>query len=207
MLKFLITGFKPYLKHSFNSSEELVKLLSSQRKTIEKEFKIKLYTLTLKVSYRDCEKRFLRKFQKIKPDIVLSFGMSSKTRKVKIERIALNIDDSELPDVDGEVRKGKKIVKDGPAAYFATIPVEKLHEELVEAKIPSIISNHPGTYVCNHLFYYGLYTIEKLERETKMGFIHLPKFRKFGKNTLELLMKTGKICIKVCGKNFKQNFP
>jgi pyroglutamyl-peptidase len=40
--------------------------------------------------------------------------------------------------------------------------------------IPSIISNHAGAYVCNHVFYTARHEIERLGAGIPCGFIHVP---------------------------------
>jgi pyroglutamyl-peptidase len=36
------------------------------------------------------------------------------------------------------------------------------------------VPHHAGTYLCNHLFYYGLHLIETLGLGTRMAFVHVP---------------------------------
>ena len=81
------------------------------------------------------------------PDAVLSFGVSFLTDTLRLERIAVNIDDAEYPDSDGNRRSGQKISKEGPVGYWTTVPLSVMHQALADADIPARISNYAGTYV------------------------------------------------------------
>lgn len=45
---------------------------------------------------------------------------------------------------------------------------------MLEAGIPSSISNSAGTYVCNHAFYCLMHAISNNYPNIKGGFIHVP---------------------------------
>ena len=45
---------------------------------------------------------------------------------------------------------------------------------LRSASVPSAITNHAGTFVCNHVFYSALHEAEQAGLPTRCGFLHLP---------------------------------
>ena len=94
-------------------------------------------------------------------------------RSCRIERVAINVDDARIPDNAGACPIDAPIVADGPAAYFATLPIKAMLAALREAGIPAEISQTAGTYVCNHVFY-GLMHALRGKPRIRGGFIHIP---------------------------------
>ena len=64
--------------------------------------------------------------------------------------------------------------EDGETAYFATIPVKAMVENMRNHGIPAHISYTAGTYVCNSIMYNMLYLIDKKYNGIRAGFIHVP---------------------------------
>lgn len=92
----------------------------------------------------------------------------------QVERVAINIDDGRIPDNEGYQPIDTKIFEDGENAYFSSLPIKAIVEEIKKAEIPASISNSAGTYVCNHIMYSLLYYINKNNLKIKGGFIHVP---------------------------------
>ena len=63
---------------------------------------------------------------------------------------------------------------DGPAAYFSTLPVTKMVQNVKAHDLPCEISYSAGTYVCNSIMYRVLHLAAKEYPEMKAGFIHVP---------------------------------
>ena len=64
--------------------------------------------------------------------------------------------------------------EDGDTAYFATLPVKAMVEEIKKAGVPASVSYTAGTFVCNHLMYGTLYTLAKKYPGVIGGFMHVP---------------------------------
>jgi pyroglutamyl-peptidase len=103
--------------------------------------------------------------------------------KISLERIALNLDDESSPDNAGLVRSGRPIVRSGPVAYRSTLPLESMRRALDRRGFGAAISNHAGTYVCNHVFYVARHEIERMGSHASCGLIHVPAIRARGKNS------------------------
>ena len=69
------------------------------------------------------------------------------------------------------------VVADGPAAYFATLPVRAIHDALIAARIPAVLSNSAGTFVCNHVFYTLMHHAVQTHATWRGGFVHVPAWR------------------------------
>ena len=67
-----------------------------------------------------------------------------------------------------------KIIEDGPSAYFSTLPVKTMAQDMATAGIPAAVSNSAGTFVCNHLMYGVLHYAATKRPHMKAGFVHIP---------------------------------
>ena len=169
--RILLTGFTPYDGAAINPTERLMRLAP---KTLADIPGVSLRAIVLDTAYRRSEEQFAAALDDFHPDIVLSFGLSRRIDAIHLERIAVNVDDAPIIDNHGELRRGQKIVEDGPVGYWTTLPIDAIHRALQDAGIPVGFSNHAGAYVCNHIFYFGLHTIATRRIPTRMGFIHVP---------------------------------
>ena len=108
------------------------------------------------------------------PSIVILVGQAGGAKNIRVERVAINIDDAPIKDNSGKQPEDKFIKEDGENAYFATLPLKKIVNALMDDGIPAVVSNSAGTYVCNHLMYDLLYTLNKKNINIPAGFIHVP---------------------------------
>ena len=168
MPRILLTGFEPFGRYNLNSSWELVTALPD---TIGNFGCIKL---CLPVEFNAVSDLIPKLLSEHHPDIILSFGQSTSDA-IRIERVAINIDDARIPDNSGYIPTDMPIHADGENAYFATLPIKSMKTAVEQVGVPVVISNSAGTYVCNHTFYNWLYWCDKLRLNTKVGFIHLPR--------------------------------
>jgi pyroglutamyl-peptidase len=81
----------------------------------------------------------------------------------------VNLFDFPLPDNDGAQPVDVPIEPDGPAAYFATLPVRRIAEARQAAGIPGSVSESAGLYLCNAALYSALHA-----GGPPAGFLHLP---------------------------------
>jgi pyroglutamyl-peptidase len=108
------------------------------------------------------------------PDAVLCIGQAGGRAKLTAELIAINLKDAVIPDNAGTMYTGEPILADGPAGYFATIPVKAIAAAMGEAGIPAAVSYTAGTYVCNDLMYHLMHLLATRYPHIKGGFIHIP---------------------------------
>lgn len=105
-------------------------------------------------------------------DAVILMGVAIGRPQLTLERVAINFRDRLRPDNAGEVPRDPAIVPGGPAAYFSTLPVDRLCEVLKAEGLPAAVSLTAGAYLCNASFYLARHRLE--ERGTPCGFLHLP---------------------------------
>ena len=178
MKTLLITGFDPFGGGTVNPSWEAVCLLPEEIGEYE------LCKLPLPTIYGKAPALVLEKAAEIRPDVILSVGLAGGRDAVTPERIAVNIRDAKIADNEGVFRNGQRIDPDGPAAYFSTLPVERMAEAIRNAGIPSSVSNTAGTFVCNDVLYNALHRYDGTS--VRCGFIHVPRTSELGEPNLPL---------------------
>ncbi len=109
-----------------------------------------------------------------RPDVVIVVGMAAGRQGISLERVALNLNDTDKPDNAGKAPRGSQIVAEGPLAYWSTLPLQQLAETLTGQGIPAQITNFAGTFVCNHTFYLARHTLEALGLRAACGLVHVP---------------------------------
>lgn len=168
MKKVLITGFDPFGGEKINPALEAVKKVSSNISGAE-VIKIEIPTVFRK-SLEKIEEAVIEH----KPDIIICIGQAGGRFDVTPERVAINLDDARIKDNDENQPIDMPIFEDGKNAYFSSLPIKAIVEEIRSNGIPSSVSNTAGTFVCNHVMYGVLYMIDKKYPNIKGGFIHVP---------------------------------
>lgn len=167
-MKVLITGFDPFGGESVNPAYEAVKLLPD---TIAGAQIIKLEIPTVFSKSGPAVEAGIQEHQ---PDIVINVGQAGGRSCVTIEKVAINLADARIPDNAGEQPVDEVLQADGENAYFATIPVKAIVQNVREHGIPCHVSYTAGTYVCNCVMYNVLYMAAKKYPNIRAGFIHVP---------------------------------
>ena len=167
-MNILITGFEAFLKNEKNPTEEIIKLLPSSI------YGNQITKIILPVVYDECFDKLLPIIQEIKPDVIINLGLAGGRKAISLERIAININDSLHQDNKGNIILDCTIDNLGDKAYFSTLPIKQIMENIQAKNIPVEISNSAGTYVCNNLMYHVLRYISYHKLSIKAGFIHVP---------------------------------
>ena len=166
-MKILITGFDPFGGEKTNPAIESVKRIDENIEGAE------IHKLEIPTVFHKAADKIEEKIKEIKPDVILSVGQAGGRYDLTVERVAINQDDARIPDNEENQPIDVKIREDGKNAYFATIPIKAMVEEIKKENIPASVSNSAGTFVCNHVMYQDLYLAEKYGN-IKAGFIHVP---------------------------------
>lgn len=167
-MKVLITGFDPFGGESVNPAFEAVKLLPD---TIAGAEIIKLEIPTVFSKSGPAVEAGIKEHQ---PDVVLNVGQAGGRSCVTVERVAINLAEARIPDNDGEQPMDEPLQADGAPAYFATIPVKAIVQNIRDHKLPCHLSYSAGTYVCNCVMYNVLHMTASKYPHIRAGFIHVP---------------------------------
>ena len=165
MIKILISGFTTFSSHADNSSE----IIAEHFKNTQIEgFEIQV--VILPVTFSESFKTLNKAINDFLPDYVLCLGLASNRKGINLEKVAINLIHSDIADNEGVIHQDQYILKDGPAAYFATLPLEEMRT--LQTPFPVEMSFTAGTYVCNYVMYETLNFLKG--SKVKAGFIHLP---------------------------------
>lgn len=190
--KLLITGFDPFGGATINPAWEAVKLLP------EEIGDFLLCKLEIPTVFDLAAQRVLEKAAEFCPDVILCVGQAGGRGAVTPERIAVNIRDAKIADNAGNQPVGQFVAEDGPAAYFATVPVLAMEAAIRAADIPGQVSNSAGAFVCNDTLYGLLH--HYAGTQVKVGFIHVPWLPEQGTPSLPLDQTTAALeaAIRAC---------
>ena len=178
MKKLLITGFDPFGGAAVNPSWQAVRQLPDRLGDFE------LCKLEIPTVFDLATRVVLEKAAQFRPDVILCVGQAGGREAVTPERIGVNIRDARIADNAGNQPKGEFVASDGPAAYFATVPVEKMAMAMEAAGIRATVSNSAGAFVCNDTLYGILH--HYAGTEVRCGFIHVPYIPEQGSPSMEL---------------------
>ncbi len=122
--------------------------------------------------------------------MVVSLGEAGPESIVRVEKAYLNWDDFRIPDNAGNTPRDQAIASDGPAAYFATVPVADVVNTVNAAQaengldditaMPACVSLSAGSFVCNHTAYAVSHQLATLRAATNVPpfvFVHVPSWR------------------------------
>lgn len=165
----LLTGFNPFGGLEVNSSQLIVESIAERTRE-----RGDMVTEVLPTEYGRAGERMRDLIRELRPKAILALGVAMGAPVFRLERVALNLDDSDEPDNSGEVIRGQVIEAAGPVAYWSTLPLTRMLEGLEGLGVPARISNHAGAFLCNHVFYLARHQVELLGIPSRCGFIHVP---------------------------------
>lgn len=164
----LVTGFEGYGGRNDNPSAALVADLDKTE--IEG---VTVHSRLLPVDLEKVRSMIPDLLDSVKPDVIISFGLWPGEPVIRLERLAVNWADFELSDNAGLLAK-EPVLEGQQAAYFSSLPIDKIERVLREEGIPARRSSSAGNYLCNALMYIILQKCEEQHPATRAGFIHLP---------------------------------
>ena len=164
----LFTGFEPFGGETVNPAFEAVRLLPDSAGGMP------IRRLRLPTSFRYAGETLLEAVDAWRPEAVVCVGQAGGRKTVTPEKVAINYIDARIPDNDGAQPADVPIRADGPAAYFATLPVRAIDEAIRAAGVPCAVSYSAGCYVCNFVMYTLLDHLAQTAPDVLGGFIHVP---------------------------------
>lgn len=167
-MKLLLTAFDPFGGDAVNPALEAVKQVRDKIGSVD------IVKVEVPTVFGKSIETVAAAIEREQPDAVLCIGQAGGRYELMPERVAINLDDARIKDNEGNQPIDQPIFEDGAPAYFATLPIKAMVKRIREAGIPSGVSNSAGTFVCNHLMYGVLYTLDKKYPGVRGGFMHVP---------------------------------
>lgn len=168
MPRVLLTGFDPFGGETTNPSWQAVAALHGQRIAGHRVVAVQLPT-----TFKGSEKALRRALREHAPRRVIAVGQAGGRSQISLEQVAINLIDARIPDNEGRRPVDVPVIEEGPAAYFATLPLKAMLHALRAEGIPSGISFTAGTYVCNAVFYALMHSLRR-RPGVLAGFVHVP---------------------------------
>lgn len=165
----LVTGFEPYAGRGFNPSGEVASRLDGTEIG-----SVPVVGRTFPVSFRTLRQNIEQVCAEVGPAAVVSLGLWPGEPTIRLERVAVNVADFEIPDNESQFLVDQPLAAGQAAARFSTLPLRDIERALLEAGIPARISNTAGTFLCNATMYSCLASLEASGRAVPCGFIHVP---------------------------------
>ena len=166
MKKLLITGFDPFGGESINPAWEAVKRLPDAVGEWE------LTKLEIPTVFGVAAQKVLARAEEVQPDAILCIGQAGGRKAITPEMVGINLRHARIADNAGNQPEDEPVVENGPAAYFATVPVRKMTQAIEEAGLPAAVSYSAGTFVCNDTLYTLLHHYSGTP--VRAGFVHVP---------------------------------
>lgn len=166
--RILLTGFEPFGEDQVNPSWEVAGSLDGVE-----VLGFQISSRLLPVEWGVAGDKLEAFIEEVDPVIILSLGLASGRAEVSVEKVAINYQ-GKARDNKGNIGTQSYIIQNGPDAYFASVPVEEIVDELVKGGIPARLSLSAGAYLCNYTFYRASHYVKQTGRNARVGFIHLP---------------------------------
>lgn len=164
----LLTGFEPFGGRAINTTERLVRRLEA-----EPPRGVRLVTAVLPVDGRRVGPMLTGLLREHGPDVAICLGESHRPEVFAVERVAVNLADYRIADNGGWLAREEQIAADGPAAYFATLPVREIVDAVREGGCDASVSLTAGAFLCNQAFYVVMHELARVGRAIPAGFIHV----------------------------------
>jgi pyroglutamyl-peptidase len=166
--KVLVTGFEPFGGATVNPSADIARHMHGRRIGGHE-----IAGMVLPCRFDAAVAALKKHLLALDPALVVCVGQAGGRAEITPERIAINVDDAQIPDNAGRQPVDVRIVKNGPAAYWSTLPIKAVVAALRKRGIPAAVSQTAGTFVCNHVFY-GLMHALRTRPQVRGGFVHVP---------------------------------
>jgi pyroglutamyl-peptidase len=164
----LVTGFEPFGGERVNPAAQVAQGLAG-----EAVAGAVVHSLILPCVFGQSRAVLEEALDRLRPRWVLALGQAGGRHDLSLERVAINVDDARIADNAGAQPIDEPVVAGAPAAYFATLPIKAMVVALRSAGLPASVSQSAGTFVCNHVFFGLMHSLQS-HPGARGGFMHLP---------------------------------
>lgn len=164
MPNILITAFESYGGWSENSSW-LALVEFTKQLTPAANVTTRLYPVDF-----DSVAKLLRRDLEADYDFALHLGQAPGSASIKLEAIGLNVGGRS----EQRPEEFRELVEAGPVAYRSSLPLADWSNVLRAEGIPTTVSYHAGSFLCNATLYLSQHFSDTMNLKTQSAFIHLP---------------------------------
>jgi pyroglutamyl-peptidase len=168
----LVTGFGPYPGAPYNPTGALVRALTRHAQ----RGNARIVGHVFETSYAAVDRDLPKLVKKHKPDALLMFGLSTRTRHIRIERRARNTV-AMIPDAAHGQRR-RLIDAKAPFARPLPVPAARLTATLRRLPVPARLSHDAGRYLCNYVSWRAAEATTAKDGPRIAAFVHVPLVRR-----------------------------
>lgn len=148
-MRLLIYGFGPYKQFKENITARVLKKLPEKKGVKKVIFPVRFQ-----------QRQFIEALKKHKPEVILGLGQTSRSKRIKIERRAVN------QRRENKNERARPICPGG-ARWLSTTLRPTGGSQARQ-------SNNAGDYVCNYSMYVILDYLKRRGLLARFGFVHIP---------------------------------
>jgi pyroglutamyl-peptidase len=164
----LITGFGPFPGAPENPSGDLVELL--RRDGLADIRPLGCAFVVLPTEWQGLPPAFARAVEDIRPQLALHFGYAEQATGFQLETSAYN-EVCGRADACGATRAAGRISRWASTRLDSPAPLDDIVARLAAAGMPHSLSDDPGRYLCNNLYF------RSLQQGLAALFVHIPALR------------------------------
>ena len=168
MTRILVTAFQPYDRWSENASwlclVGLTHNLPEQPEMVTRRYPVDFAQI------RGCLEADLADNY----DLAVHLGQAPGSTRLGLEAFAINAAQSPSDSQAAPRPRAERLDADGPAAYQSMLPLDEWADLAAEHGIPTSVSHHAGTYLCNATLYWSRRISQLRGLRTQSLFIHVP---------------------------------
>jgi pyroglutamyl-peptidase len=174
-LTVLLTGFGPFPGAPFNPTAALAKRLAARRRPAFAD--VRRVAHVFQTSYAAVERELPALLEQVRPDVVLLFGVATRSKYLRIETRARNARSPLFPDAAGDRPGAATIDLGAPVTRAGRAPQRALLAAIRAQRLPVRFSHSAGRYLCNFAYWRAL-TLTHGGNAPLVQFIHVPTVRR-----------------------------
>jgi pyroglutamyl-peptidase len=174
-MNILLTGFGPFPGAPFNPTGRLVEKLARSRHLAASG--VRRTSHVFRTSYEAVDRELPALLARIKPDVLVMFGLAGRTRHVRIETRARNAISRAIPDAAGRRPRAGTIVAGASPTRTMRAPAQRLLKAARSAGVKAALSHDAGRYLCNYLCWRASEAAGRPNGPKVAAFVHVPKVR------------------------------
>jgi pyroglutamyl-peptidase len=174
-LTVLLTGFGPFPGAPFNPTAALPVHLAARRRPGLAD--VTRIAHVFETSYAAVERGLPALIKRARPDVVLLFGVATRTNYLRIELRARNARSVLFPDADGDRPRAGVIAIGEPGVRAGRAPHRALLAAVRAQRLPARLSHTAGRYLCNFAYWRALAATEG-NGTPLVQFVHVPTVRR-----------------------------
>jgi pyroglutamyl-peptidase len=168
----VLTGFGPFPGAPFNPTGALVAALARRRR---RGLHVRRVGHVFATSYAAVDRELPALLARERPDVLIMFGLATRSRHIRIETRARNARSGMVPDASGHLPTVDVIAPGLGGALSLPVPAQRLVAAVRGLGIPAALSRDAGDYLCNYLCWRAGEAVDRDGAPRVIAFVHVPK--------------------------------